>query len=275
MSTMHGAAPRWNVFASELEAILLARGYGMTNLYHAGIYRELVRRLRRSLREPGTFPVLNPSELDRIAFHYQLSPAEIWRLRSAVIATAAERLLYGRIAPLDAWRAAYELLPVLDEAVRSGRVTRVWRHDHDDPNDQDDDDGHDDADDALHVENTGDAAHTPGTLGEESLDLPQFLVSASADVLEVLDDAALAMQMSAQSYPQHERVRWTREALRQFRVAQGHLVQMDAAVRASPAWADWDAEARAGRTASADRLLELTGESDLAEGDDEETSDEK
>lgn len=259
MSTMHGAVPRWNVFASELEAILLARGYGMTNLYHAGIYRELVRRLRRSLREPGTFPVLNPSELDRIAFHYQLSPAEIWRLRSAVIATAAERLLYGRIAPLDAWRAACELLPVLDEAVRSGRVTRVWRNDHDDPNDQDDQDDHE-------------AAHTPGTLDEDSLDLPQFLVSASADVLEVLDDAALAMHMSAQSHPQHERVRWAREALRQFRVAQGLLVQMDATVRASPAWADWDAEAGAGRTASTDRLLELTGESDLAEVDDEETS---
>lgn len=243
MGAGDGEAPRWNVFAAELEAILRVRGHGMTNLYHAGIYRELVRRLRRSLREPGTFPVLNPAELDRIAFHYQLSPAEIWRLRAAVLATAAERLLYGRIGPTDALRAARELLPVLDEAVRLGRVAQVWRHD--------------DADGASLNEETGATADSPET-NEESLDLPMFLASAAADALEALDDATLALQMSAQSHPQRERVRWAGEAVRQFTMVQNQLVQMDAEVRASTAWGDWEAETRQGLNASADRLLELT-----------------
>lgn len=231
--------PRWNVFAAVLEDQLLARGHKMTALYHAGIYRELVRRLRRSLVQQGTFPVLNPTELDRIALHFKLTPDEVWRLRAAVIATAAERLLYGRIPPQDALLVARQLLPVLDDAIRLKRVSRVWRHDNDE-------------------------GRNPGeSSAEEPLDLPEPLASASMPVLRNLDEGALALHLGAQSHPQHERVYWAHEAIRHFQAVQIQLASMTEDLRASAQWVEWQDEAHQGLSASVERLRALSGTEDV------------
>ena len=101
-----------------------------------------------------------------------------------------------------------------------------------------------------------------------------FLASAAADALEALDDATLALQLSAQSHPQRERVRWLREAVRQFTMVQNQLVQMDA-VGAGQVLHGVTGRRKLVRalTASADRLLELTEGSDTERATESEAPD--
>src|SRR5205085_11306335 len=94
---------RWNLFARELEDILVARNLGLGLLDNrASIHREKVRRLLRSLVQPKSFPVLNADELKQVISAFGLTGEEELRLRAAMLATAIERMLMDRIDQDDA-----------------------------------------------------------------------------------------------------------------------------------------------------------------------------
>jgi hypothetical protein len=225
---------RWNLFARELEDILATHHLKVVDLYAAGIYREVVRRLRHSLRRPGTFPLLNPDELARVRVYCSLSPQEVWRLRAAVVATAVQRVLYGRIAPSDALRAADELLPLLVGAVESGYVAAVWRHD--------------DAEEAEVQD---------GAELESDLVLPVELLGAAAEISEALDAGALALHLSRLSHLQSERIRLAHEARLAFTAARTALTERGEPLTASDVGGHWAEEAMRGLEATSEQLYRL------------------
>lgn len=244
MLAVEEMAEGWNIFARVLAGLLAKRSVGMTDLYHAGIYREEVRRLRRSLKKPGTFPVLNPAELQRISAHYHLTPEEIWRLRAAVVATAVQRLLYGRISPDDSRLAALEIYPILLEAIGKTRVSPVWRHDQDDQSP------------------SNPAATDDEHADVEDLDLPDDLANAAAEILDLLEDGALALNLSVASYPVRERIRWARLAQSAFAQASAALLTLPPIpnANADEMIVTWTMEAQHGAQAAAARLAEFSNE---------------
>jgi hypothetical protein len=110
---------RWNIFARELEDILVSRGLRLGQLDdRAGIHREKVRRLRISLLSPKSFPVLNPAEMEDVAeaFHFKLY--EVLHLRAAALAAAIEALLMDRIDSESALLVTEQILHMLSRALR-------------------------------------------------------------------------------------------------------------------------------------------------------------
>jgi hypothetical protein len=110
---------RWNLFARELEDILLAHGKHLGDLddQTEDIHREKVRRLQRSLLKPKSFPVLNPEEIELIVEKFGLSEEERVRLRAAILATAIERVLMDRIDPDDALLASEQIATILRDSL--------------------------------------------------------------------------------------------------------------------------------------------------------------
>ena len=94
--------PRWNIFASELEDILLARSdkslwtWGHLR-YHTSVHKQKVKRLSESLIDRKSFPVLNPEEMDSVISFYGLSEKEQLRLRLAILCAGIEHMLMIRI----------------------------------------------------------------------------------------------------------------------------------------------------------------------------------
>src|SRR5690349_20119111 len=118
MAGVNGPKGEWNIFARELAAILRARDLRLGHLNdRAGIDPERVRRLQRSLREPK-FNVLPPDDLERVAAVFELDAEERIQLRAAILATAIEEMLMGRIDARDALAAADAILPILRRALR-------------------------------------------------------------------------------------------------------------------------------------------------------------
>jgi len=110
---------RWNIFARELESILVKRQLHMGQLDdRVGIHPEKVRRLRQSLLIPKSFPVLNTEEMEILNEKLQLTNAEQVQLRAAVLASAIERMLMDRINQADALLATEQLLPLLSQALQ-------------------------------------------------------------------------------------------------------------------------------------------------------------
>src|SRR5947209_15318140 len=110
---------RWNLFARELEDILINHGLRLSQLDdRVSIHREKVRRLQRSLRVPKSFPTLNPDEMDMLVETCLLTEDEVLRLRAAIIAASIEALLMDRINQDDALKAAEQILPVIEAALR-------------------------------------------------------------------------------------------------------------------------------------------------------------
>lgn len=128
---------QWNIFARELEGVLKTRKLGLGHLDDRAVvlHPEKVRRLQQSLKTPSHFPVLNPSELDRLNAIMALSDDERSRLRAALIATAAERALMDRLEPQTALMASNDVFEIclaamhdqpalaLATAVRAGDVS--------------------------------------------------------------------------------------------------------------------------------------------------------
>lgn len=108
----------WNLFARVLQEILEAHGTSIGKLDdHPGIqlHKEKVRRLQKSIRENVlSFPMLTPSEIERVVTTFQLNEQEQIRLRAAVLATAIETILIDRINKYDALTAVEEILPILE-----------------------------------------------------------------------------------------------------------------------------------------------------------------
>lgn len=228
---------RSNRFARELEDILQARGKRLTDLYHAGIYREQVRRLRRSLREVGRFPLLSLAEIDRIILHYQLTPDEILRLRAALVATAVERMLFSRQIPITAaLQATDEVFVIVSRAMRDSQLADV-RGDPD-----------------LDQRSLGPSAHTAVALemvaaeqglvpDEESDELNDTDISEFMDdTLDRLDRATLALHLGVLSRSRRDRIHYLQAAEHDYQVALDVL----AAAATDPTAALWSAPTQAG-----------------------------
>ncbi len=68
---------RWNIFARMLEDILTQHGYRLGHLDdRAGIHPTTVSRLQHSLRQPATYPTLNPSDLEAVIDIFHLNESE-------------------------------------------------------------------------------------------------------------------------------------------------------------------------------------------------------
>lgn len=104
---------QWNIFARELQTILEQHGYRIGHLNdRAGIHPQKVARLQRSLRAPKC-NVLTPDELDRVCQAFGLTNDERLRLRAAILVTAIEEMLMGRINIFSALDAANQILPIM------------------------------------------------------------------------------------------------------------------------------------------------------------------
>ncbi len=111
---------RWNIFARELEDILADHGLRLSQLDdRAFIHREKVRRLRKSLERPKSFPVLNPAEMDEIVDAIGLDSYEVLRLRSAIIAASIQEMLVERIDAENAYIAVEQIFPTIMMAMEN------------------------------------------------------------------------------------------------------------------------------------------------------------
>jgi site-specific recombinase XerD len=114
MEKIMQTAIKWNIFVRELENILQQHGMRLGQLDdRLCIHREKVRRMQRSLREPGSVPVLNPEELNAVVVTLKLSQQDEQRLQAALLAAWVEQLFLNRGLPgKTALSCAEKLLPV-------------------------------------------------------------------------------------------------------------------------------------------------------------------
>jgi hypothetical protein len=109
---------RWNIFACELEDILADHGLRLSQLDdRAFIHREKVRRLRKSLERPKSFPVLNPAEMDEVIAAIGLDAYEVLRLRAAIMAASIQEMLVERIDAENALIAVEQIFPTIMAAM--------------------------------------------------------------------------------------------------------------------------------------------------------------
>jgi hypothetical protein len=114
------ASKRWNIFARELEDILAAHGFRLTHLDdRANIYPRKVSRLRASLKNPKSFPVLNTEEMEGVAVAFGLNEDEMLRLHAAMLSASVEQTLMDRIDKEAALLATEEIFSVLVHAMRT------------------------------------------------------------------------------------------------------------------------------------------------------------
>jgi hypothetical protein len=123
----HASPDGWNIFAAVLqEALELAEsGLGIGHLDNRRhptsgkvIHPQKVARLQRSLRRP-IFPTLNPEEIDHVVETFGLPLNQKIRLHAAVMATAIQSILAGRISPEDARIAGWQVLPIVEQQLRT------------------------------------------------------------------------------------------------------------------------------------------------------------
>jgi len=206
---------RWNIFARELQDILAAHQLRLGQLddLGLGIHREKVGRLQRSLHSSAHFPTLSPEEIDRLISAIQLTVLEQLQIRSALLATAVERILMDRIDPQIAYMAADDVFNILFAAMRAQPSTTLVGVRGDSP-----------ADD---TEELGDAAF------EEALDR--------------IDRATLALHLSRQATTPEAQRAHAEEAAESFAVAATLLQRVQYPAHDSDEWRAWDEEARHGR----------------------------
>jgi hypothetical protein len=112
---------RWNIFARELENILVARGLRLSHLDDRKIvlHREKVRRLQQSLKSPRHLTTLNPDEMARLIATLDLSDLEQQQLRASLLATAVEMTLLDRVDARLALMASEDVFNILFAAMRA------------------------------------------------------------------------------------------------------------------------------------------------------------
>jgi hypothetical protein len=211
---------RWNSFARELEPILARRNLRLGHLDDRKdeqgplVHPEKVRRLQRSLDTPKSLTTLNPDELRRVTHAFNLTPEEEARLRAALLATAAERLLLGRVDQYIALQAADEAFYTLLAAI-------------------------------------GQDPPPPGMSGvrDPAASQPYVIVPATDDseplaqAMGAIDRATLALHLSEDQAPISERIDRAAEAQMDYTRALDTLGQMPTANVDHEAWAYWRDEA--------------------------------
>jgi hypothetical protein len=211
----------WNLFAVVLNVILArsGRNASLDLLDDRGdfllrVHREKVRRLKRSLAQPNTFPVLNPKELDAVSTTYQFSPEELRALRAALLATAILEKLADRIEIRRAWQAAWEIYPLIEQAMRE--------HDEQEQDDQ------------------GLGGVRPDEGDEsEALSVETPLEYRYANALDRIERAQMAFMMSQEADAPEQRAAWRYEALDGYRAGIAQLATADEALQQTDAWHYW------------------------------------
>ena len=222
---------RWNIFARELEDILADHGLRLGQLDdRAFIHREKVRRLRKSLERPKSFPVLNPDEMDEVIAAASLDDYEVLRLRAAILTAAIQETLVERIDPEDAFIAAEQIFPTIMMAMhrRSDETVGLARM----------------RGESTSVDEEGEVDEVP------------------EPALVALDRATKALHLGLDA-PQSdaERREQLRRAKASFEAALDSFIAAPEATRDSPAWNAWYTEAQRG--------LVLVGQSLLGAGNHE------
>lgn len=218
--------PHWNLFARELEAVLVAHHQSLQELDpQLGIPLDKARRLQHSLQTPGSLPVLTPDEFEDLEMELSLELEEWTHLQAAVLATAVERLLVYRVGQEQAVRAAELLLPVLDSALQER-----WT-----------------------LEERLGARRGPnwGALEDDGDDL------VWEGIWETLDAGTLALQLACSVSAYRERVRALVEARGDFQHALERLQSLGAGFQVLPIWEEARQEARRGLDAALERLDDL------------------
>jgi hypothetical protein len=219
---------RWNIFARELEDILADHGLRLGQLDdRAFIHREKVRRLRKSLERPKSFPVLNPEEMDEIIAVVPLNDYEVLRLRAAILTAAIQETLVERINPEDAFIATEQIFPTIMMAMhrQSDETTGLAR---------------------MRGESTG--VDEDGEIDE----VPE-------EALVALDRATKALHLSRDAQTDVERREQLRRAIAGFEAALDTFIAAAEATRDSAAWHAWHAEAQQGLSIAGQSLRALGG----------------
>jgi hypothetical protein len=198
---------RWNMFARILEDILHEHGKTLGNLTLAGIHREKIRRLKKSLIIPLNFPMLNAQETEAVIDFYQFKPENIIRLRAAIVATAVERTLFDRIPADDALKVTEEVYPTILAAVRV--MNTVIRS------------GEDDQD------------------MEEPLLEEDYIDTDLASALDAIDRATLAFHMCRSSETRQEKKRYAQESIFAFQIASQELEEWRDRLASHDIWQLW------------------------------------
>jgi len=197
--------PPWNLFARELEVVLVAHHQRLQELDpQLGIPLEKARRLQHSLQTPGSLPVLTPDEFEDLEMELSLNVEEWTHLQAALLATAVERLLAYRVGQEQALRAAELLLPVLDSALQER-----WT-----------------------LEERLGASRGPNWEALEDDGEDQVWES----VWGMLDSGTLALQLACSVSSYRERVRALSDARRDFQEVLEHLQSLGAGFQVLPIW---------------------------------------
>src|SRR5579859_1858821 len=217
----------WNLFARVLQEILTAHGYGLGYLDdRTDMHPEKVRRLQRSLKVPKSFPVLNIYEMEQVTSAFKLDRQESLRLRAALLATSIEETLMDRINPHDALRAAEQILPIIEQALR---------------------------------EHTDDEVGIGVVKGTGSMSVPEEgeLDRVLGGALDLIDHATLALHLCRYADSQTERIERAQQAQSGFEKALKQLEKADPALKTSEIWRMWHDEARSGLALARERLTLL------------------
>jgi hypothetical protein len=226
METYETPPGGWNLFARVLQEILETHGLGLGHLDdRANIHREKVRRLKLSLKVPKSFPVLNIDEMEQVITTFRLDRQEKIRLRAAVLATSIEETLMDRIHPLDALKAAEQILGIIEHAL----------HEH-----------------AHDLVGIGVMKGGSIMMSDES-EIDRKLGNA----LTAIDHATIALHLSRNADSQVERVECAHQARASFMAALAELDKATPILKISDAWLVWHNEAQNGLTAAQSRLASL------------------
>ncbi len=226
MTDQNPSERRWNLFARELENILVAHKLSMSQLESdIGIPREKVRRIAQSLHMPKSLPVLDHEEMKLVEQKLQLSQEEVRRLRASLLAISIQKTLAYRMSRDSALLVAEQAFPVILQALgeqAQGLVTY-----------------------------DGTRIGAGGPLADDGSDA--FFDSAWQNI----DDADLALQLSYGVDAHAERVGRARSAYTSFEQASADLEDADDDVRTLQLWQDSYNTTQRGLNAASKRLEDL------------------
>ncbi len=188
---------------------------------------EIVRRLKRSLEADNSFTTLGVRDIQKVVRNFGLSLDDERRLRAAVLATAVQQQLHGRIGPAAARAAAWEVLDIIEDALR----------DHDK---REDDSG------------IG-AAKGKAYGGMTMTSLDTTLDRVLGATLEGIESAMLDLFLSETANSPAERERHARQAYEGFNAALATLERADASLK-DDAWQAWHDTAEQGKADAAKHL---------------------
>jgi hypothetical protein len=158
-----------------------------------------------------------------------LTDDEVLWLRAAIIATSVEAMLMDRINQDDALKAAEQILPIIEAALRE-----------------------------YANETTGMGAFKRGgviMIDDCDTDIDLTLEAA----LDAIDRGTIALHLCRNVSSAVERLERVRQARDSFAAALAELEEANAGIKATEAWREWFREAHSSYQTSANRIIDLGG----------------